>query len=138
MTNNLNVLLNPFELYSIPLDDWISAAIDFLVNNFRPLFQAIRFPVSLALDGIEALFLAIPPLIFLLIIGLIVWQLAGRAIAIYSVIALTLIGFLGIWEEAMVSLALVMTAVVFAPWLAFPSVLPPLRAIAWMDWLNLC
>ncbi|NEQ68095.1 MAG: glycine betaine/L-proline ABC transporter substrate-binding protein ProX [Symploca sp. SIO2D2] len=120
MTNNINLFLNPFELYNIPLDDWISAAIDFLVNNFRPLFQAIRFPVSLALDGIEWLFLAIPPLIFLLIIGLIVWQLAGRAIAIYSVIALTLIGFLGIWEEAMVSLALVMTAVAFCTVVGIP------------------
>ena len=120
MTNNLNVLLNPFELYKIPLDDWISAGIDFLVNNFRPLFQAIRFPVSLALDSIESLFLAIPPLVFLLILALIAWQLAGRAIAIYSVIALTLIGFLGIWEEAMVSLALVMTAVVFCALVGLP------------------
>ncbi|NEP62520.1 MAG: ABC transporter permease subunit, partial [Symploca sp. SIO2G7] len=120
MTNNLDLLLNPFELYNIPLDDWISAAIDFLVNNFRPLFQAIRFPVSLALDGIESLFLAIPPLIFLLMIGLIAWQLAGRVIAIYSVFALTLIGFLGIWEEAIVSLALVMTAVVFCTVVGIP------------------
>ena len=120
MTNNLDILLNPFELYNIPLDDWISAAIDFLVNNFRPLFQAIRFPVSLALDGIEWLFLAIPPLIFLLIMGLIAWQLAGRVIAIYSVIALTLIGFLGIWEEAMISLALVMTAVGFCTVIGIP------------------
>ena len=119
MTND-NILLNPFELYNIPLDDWISAGINFLVNNFRPLFQAISFPVSLALDSIESLFLAIPPLIFLLIIGLIAWQLAGRVIAIYSVLALTLIGFLGIWQEAMVSLALVMTAVVFCTLIGIP------------------
>jgi len=120
MTNNLNVLLNPFELYKIPLDDWISTAIDFLVDNFRPLFQAISFPVSFVLDSIEWLFLAIPPLILLLIIGLIAWQLAGRVIAIYSVVALTFIGFLGIWEEAMVSLALVMTAVVFCTVIGIP------------------
>ena len=119
MTNN-NILLNPFELYNIPLDDWISAGINFLVNNFRPLFQAISFPVSLALDSIESLFVAIPPLIFLLIIGLIAWQLAGKVIAIYSVLALTLIGFLGIWQEAMVSLALVMTAVVFCTLIGIP------------------
>ena len=106
-------ILNPFKLYTIPLDDWITEIINFIVDNFRPFFQAIRIPINWTLKSIEWVFLSIPPLIFLIIIGLIAWQLADRKIAIYSIIALTLIGFVGAWEPAMVSLALVVTAIAF-------------------------
>lgn len=106
-------ILNPFQLYTIPLDDWISEAINFIVDNFRPFFQAIGFPIRWTLQNIEWVFQTIPPLIFIIVISLIAWKLAGRKIAIYSIISLTLIGFVDVWEEAMVSLALVLTAVVF-------------------------
>ena len=106
-------ILNPFQLYTIPLDDWISGIINFIVDNFRPFFQAIGFPIRWTLQNIEWGFQTIPPLIFIIIISLIAWKLAGRKIAIYSIISLTLIGFVDVWEEAMVSLALVLTAVVF-------------------------
>ena len=116
----LDIILNPFELYTIPLDSWINAAVNFLVDNFRPFFQAIRVPIKLALDSIEAIFQSIPPLIFLMIIGLMAWQLAGGKIAIYSIAALTLIGFVGAWKEAMVTLSLVVTAVAFCVALGIP------------------
>ena len=116
----LDAILNPFQFYTIPLDDWITTSINFLVENFRPFFQAIRLPISWTLEGIESLFLAIPPLIFLVIIVLIAWQLAGRAVAIYSLIALSLIGFVGAWEQAIVSLSLIITAVVFCMIVGIP------------------
>lgn len=113
-------MLNPFNHYTVPLDDWISAAINFIVDNFRPIFQAFRFPISLVLDGIEWMFLSIPPLIFILIIGLLAWQLAGRGVGIYSVVALIIIGLIGAWEQAMVTLSLVVTAVVFCILIGIP------------------
>lgn len=109
----LDAILNPFELYTIPLDKWITNSVDFIVENYRPFFQAIRLPISFVLETIQNLFLAIPPLIFLILLGLLAWQIAGRKIAIYSVIALSLIGFFGAWEQAMISLSLVVTAVFF-------------------------
>jgi ABC-type proline/glycine betaine transport system permease subunit len=116
----LNLLLNPFEGYTIPLDDWITAIINFIVQYFRPLFQAIALPIKVLLESISAMFVATPPLIFLVILGAIAWQIAGKKIAIYSLIWLTLIGFLGIWEEAMVSLSLVVTAVIFCLVIGIP------------------
>ena len=109
----INNILNPFQLYTIPLDDWISEIINFIVDNFRPFFQAIGFPIRWTLQNIEWGFQTIPPLIFIIITSLIAWKLAGKKIAIYSIISLTLIGFVDVWEEAIVSLALVLTAVVF-------------------------
>ncbi len=118
--SGLDVILNPFELYTIPLDNWVNAAVNYLVDNFRPIFQAIRVPIKFTLDAIEAMFQSIPPLIFLMIIGLVAWQLAGRRIAIYSIAALTLIGFVGTWKEAMVTLSMVVTAVAFCVAIGIP------------------
>ncbi len=122
-TNNpkgLDIILNPFQLYTIPLDDWITEIINFIVDNFRPFFQAISLPIAWGLKQIEWGFTVIPPLIFIIIIGVISWKLAGRKIALYSIIALTLIGFVGAWEQAMVSLALVVTAVLFCLMVGIP------------------
>jgi len=115
-----NSLLNPFESYTIPLDDWITALINFIVQHFRPVFQAIALPIKVILESIASIFVATPPLIFLVILGAIAWQVAGKKMAIYSIIGLTLIGFLGIWEEAMVSLSLVVTAVIFCLVIGIP------------------
>lgn len=109
----INNILNPFQLYTIPLDDWINDAINFIVDNFRPFFQAISFPIRWTLQNIESGLLAIPPLIFIIIIGLATWKLVGNKIAIYSIISLILIGLIDVWEAALISLALVITAIVF-------------------------
>ncbi|MFB2919859.1 MULTISPECIES: ABC transporter permease [Aerosakkonema] len=116
----LDVILNPFKLYTLPIQDWINTGVNLLVERCRPIFQIIRIPFSLALDSIEWLFLAIPPLILLLILGLTIWQLAGRKIAIYSVIGLIFLGFLGVWEQTMMTLSLMGTAVLFCAAIGVP------------------
>ncbi len=116
----LNTLFNPFQSYTLPLDEWVNNLVNFLVDNFRPIFQAISLPISGTLEIVKSTFLAIPPLVFLIIIALLVWQLAGRKIAIYSFIALIIIGFCGAWEEAMVSLSLILTAVIFCMLVGIP------------------
>ncbi|NEQ38998.1 MAG: glycine betaine/L-proline ABC transporter substrate-binding protein ProX [Okeania sp. SIO3I5] len=116
----LDNILNPFQSYTIPLDEWVNNLVNFLVDNFRPIFQAISLPISGTLEIVKSTFLAIPPLIFLIIITLLVWQLAGRKIAIYSFIALIIIGFCGAWEASMVSLSLILTAVIFCMLVGIP------------------
>lgn len=113
-------LLNPFEETLVPLGDWIEAGVDWLVDNCRWLFEAIRWPINALLTHIETLFQAIPPLIFLLMVGLVAWQLAGRRIALLSVGCLVGVGLIGAWEESMTTLALVITAVVLCVAVGLP------------------
>ncbi len=117
---NLDSILNPFEGYTIPLADWVTSFINFLVENFRPVFQTISFPIDWTLEKIQWIFLSIPPLIFLIVIAMIAWQLAGKKIGIYTTIALTIIGFMGAWDQAMTSLSLIVTAVTFCLLLGIP------------------
>lgn len=114
-------LLNPFEIYTIPLDDWINQIIAFIVDHFRPFFQAIGLPIRWLLQNIEGILSAIPPLIFIIAIALIAWKLVGKKVAFYSIISLTLIGLIDVWEQAMVSLSLVITALVFCLLVGIPT-----------------
>jgi glycine betaine/proline transport system permease protein len=107
----VDIILNPFQQELIPLASWIETAVSWVVDNFRWVFQLIRWPISQFLNGVEDFFLWIPPLIFLIILGLVAWQVAGRNIAIFSVIAMALVGMIGAWEESMITLSLVLTAV---------------------------
>lgn len=109
----INNLLNPFETYTIPLDDWINETLNFIVDRFRPLFQTISLPIRWILQNIASFFGIIPPVIFILVVTLVAWKWAGKKNAVYSLISLSLIGLIGVWEQAMVSLALVITAVIF-------------------------
>jgi len=96
----------------IPLGDWIATAVDWIVSNFRWLFQLIRWPISGVLNGIEDFFLWIPPILFLIVLGLLAWQFSGKGLAIFSILAMTVVGLIGAWPETMITLALVITAVV--------------------------
>ncbi|MBP0019029.1 MAG: ABC transporter permease subunit [Cyanobacteria bacterium SBLK] len=113
-------MLNPFELYTIPLHDWIEPTLDIIVDRFRPLLLAVSFPVSFILDRVDSFLQGIPPLIFLSIAGLLTWQCAGWAIATYSIVALFFLGSIGIWSAAMTTLSLVVTAVIFCIILGIP------------------
>lgn len=107
-------ILNPFAQPLIPMEKWVTDGLDWLVTNFRPLFQIIRIPVDIALKGIETGLLHTPAYIVILVLTLLAWQLGTARLAIGTAISLILIGAIGVWPEAMITLALVLTAVLFS------------------------
>jgi glycine betaine/proline transport system permease protein len=109
------------DLYTLPLDDWIEVVVkDWLVPNFRPAFRAIQWPVDQMLSGIEAALLAAPFVLFLVLAGLIAWWIAGRGVALFTVLAFAFLDLLGIWPQTMTTLAMVITAVVFCALVGIP------------------
>jgi len=114
-------LLNPFDEGVVPLGDWVELALQWLVDNFRAFFQAIRWPIDTTLSGIESALLAVPDTLMLIIVGLIAWQAGGRRLAIGSVLSMVGIGLIGAWAETMVTLALVLTSVFFCMVIGLPS-----------------
>ncbi len=114
-------LLDPFQEAVIPLGSWVDQGLTWLVDNFRGVFQAIRWPIDATLTGIESALQAVPDLLMLVIIGLLAWQAAGRRLAIGSVISMAIVGLIGAWSQAMVTLALVLTSVVFCVVIGLPT-----------------
>ena len=114
-------LLEPFAEAWIPLGSWVDSGLAWVVGNFRPVFQAIRWPVDAVLTSVESTLLAIPSLVIILIFSLLAWQLASRTLAIGTLLSLVAVGAIGAWEEAMVTLSLVLTSVIFCVMIGLPT-----------------
>lgn len=114
-------ILHPFDHASVPLEAWVETGLDWLVANFRPVFQAVRWPVDGVLTAIEGALLGTPALVMLVVIGLLAWQLAGPRLAVGSVVSLVIVGLIGAWDETMVTLALVFTSVFFCVLIGLPT-----------------
>lgn len=109
-----------FEDKVIPLDDWITQFIDWLVEGYRWFFQAIKWPVEVTLSGMENGLLALPPLLIIVVLGLLAWKTSGTRLGIYTTATMVFIGLLGLWEETMVTLAMVFSSVVFCTLVGIP------------------
>ncbi|MEJ2037600.1 MAG: proline/glycine betaine ABC transporter permease [Desulfosarcinaceae bacterium] len=104
----------------IPLDVWVSQFVEWLVDNYRNIFQAMKWPVEKTLNGLDAGLNALPPLLVILIIAFAAWKFSGKALAFFSIITLTLIGLLGLWPETMTTLAMVLSSVIFCALVGVP------------------
>ncbi|KPV09454.1 ABC transporter permease, partial [Variovorax paradoxus] len=105
---------------SLPVESWINQGLGWVVEHFRPFFQTVRLPIDSTLNSVQSLLTGLPTLAMIALIGLLAWQFAGRALAIGSTVALLLVAMLGIWPEAMVTLSLVLTSLVFCMLVGLP------------------
>ncbi|MEE4407889.1 MULTISPECIES: glycine betaine/L-proline ABC transporter permease ProW [unclassified Serratia (in: enterobacteria)] len=113
-------LLDPFHKAWVPFDSWVTQGIDWLVLHFRPLFQGIRVPVDFILSGFQQLLLGMPAPIAILVFSLIAWQISSFGMGAATLVSLIAIGAIGAWSQAMVTLALVLTALFFCIVIGLP------------------
>lgn len=102
-----------FDDQLIPLDDWIQTFVDWLVLNYREFFQIIKVPVEISLNGLEWLFFTLPPWLIIVAFGYAAWRYAGKRVMVFTLLTFFLIGYLGLWEDTMTTLAMVICAVAF-------------------------
>jgi len=113
-------LFYPFESDNIVFQNWIQSATDWGSEYFRPFFQIIKWPVEALLREICDALVAIPPTIFLALLFIIVWQVAGRRVAVFSLLAMCFIGIIGVWEATIVTIGLVTTSTIFCVLVGIP------------------
>lgn len=96
--------------YDIPVAHWATALVDFLMEHGQGLFDFISSGLDSLTLGIEGVLL-LPPA-WLLIGGLtgLAWWWVGRRFALFTVITLTLVLGMNLWQETMTTLALVIAA----------------------------
>jgi glycine betaine/proline transport system permease protein len=109
-----------FDEQLIPLDEWVQTAVDWLVVNYREFFQVLKVPVEISLEGLEWLFGALPPFVVIILFAIAAWRYAGKRVAVFTVLSFVLIGYLGLWEDTMTTLAMVICSVVFCAVVGIP------------------
>lgn len=104
----------------IDIGQYIEVAINWLTENFKPLFDFIKHTGNSTIIGLEWIFLAIP---FFVVIGLftgLAWWKSGKGVAVTTLLGLTLIYMMGFWKETMETLSLVLVATATALILSVP------------------
>ncbi len=89
---------------------WVENFFDWAVLNGDALFDGITWLIRVVLDALEIIFVSTPWIVIAALIILLTWLTAGVRMAIYSAAFLSYMGFLGFWEKAMTTLALLGTA----------------------------
>ncbi|MEM9107949.1 MAG: DUF2628 domain-containing protein, partial [Pseudomonadota bacterium] len=89
---------------------WVEAFFNWAVLSGEAFFDGITYVIRLVLDALELVFVSTPWIVIASLIILLTWLTAGVRMSIYSGAFLAYMGFLGFWEGAMTTLALLGTA----------------------------
>lgn len=115
-----DLLTDPFQYIQLPLGDWAQMLVNWLVTDFRDVFQQIKLPIQKILAAIQSGLGTTPPLLIILFLTLLCWQVASGQAALLIATCLMLIGAIGAWPEAMDTLSVVLTAITLCCALGIP------------------
>ncbi len=96
-------------------------AVEWLVTQYGDAFEAVANAVLVPLVALESVLRATPPWLILIIVGALAWSASRRLIfAVVLVVLMWLIGCLGLWEQAMQTVAIVLVSVALAIVIGIP------------------
>ncbi len=113
-------MIDADSLAVFPIDQWIQEGVRWVALNLRPLFLAIKWPVENLLGFNDRILHATPFPVMVVLTFLLAWRLASLGVAAFSAISLIVIAMLGVWSEAMTTLSLIATAILFCTLIGVP------------------
>ena len=116
---NLKLAPSDFEIY-IPISEWIEKNIKEWLFTQRPLFKKLSAPIDSVLNGLDTLFNLIPFPIVILIFLYFAFKTNGIKFAVFTLLSLIFIDLVDLWSEAMTTLAMIFTAVIFCMLIGIP------------------
>lgn len=105
---------------SLPLGAWINAAVALLMERSGGLFDLAGRAIDSLAGAIEMALQALPPWLLIGMVSTLAWRRLSWRFATFSALALLLIGVLGYWNQAMVTLGLTLSATVMSLVLGVP------------------
>ena len=108
-----------FEIY-IPISEWIEKNIKEWLFTQRPLFKKLSAPIDSVLNNLDTLFNLIPFPIIILIFLIFAFKTNGIKFAVFTFLSLIFIDLVDLWSEAMTTLAMIFTAVLFCMLIGIP------------------
>lgn len=107
---------------TLPVADTVENVMDWLTGSFSPLFDFVQNGGKTAMEFITGMLVAIPPVVFILMIALIAFFATKRklGLAIFSIVGLLYIYNQGLWDELMNTITLVIFASIIAIIIGIP------------------
>lgn len=104
----------------IPLADWTNTVVGWITDTFGPIFDVLNAVIESSVEGLAFVLTAPPELVVIAVLAAVAFLMAGWRIALFTVVGLLLVISLGLWEDAMLTLALVLASAVTALVIAIP------------------
>ena len=104
----------------IPLGQYAESAIDYITDTFEGFFDVVQDGLDGFVSAFEALLNFPPELVMIGILAAIALYLAGWRVAVFAVLGSLLILGLDLWEDTMLTLALVLSSTVVALVIGIP------------------
>ncbi|MCX4861709.1 ABC transporter permease/substrate binding protein [Streptomyces canus] len=104
----------------IPLGDWVNDTVDWLLGHMTWLFDFFKAIFTGAYDGINAVLQAPEPLILAGIFALLAFWLRGTLAGVLAFAGFAFIDSLELWDDAMLTLSLVLVATLIALVISVP------------------
>ncbi len=99
---------------------WLAPAVDWLNQNFHPLFGAITVIVNAVVGSVQAMLLWPPALVVIVVVAALAWLLLAWRMGLLTVVALGFCFVMDLWEQSMETVALVVVSVAISVLIAVP------------------
>ncbi|PRI12100.1 ABC transporter permease [Leucobacter massiliensis] len=104
----------------IPLGEWVADGLDWFKRSFDGLLDVITVVVRFLVEGLADVLTAVPFPVLIVLFALIGWLVRSWQLALGTAVTLLLVVAMGQWENAMLTLALVLIAAAIAVLIAVP------------------
>jgi glycine betaine/proline transport system permease protein len=94
----------------IPLDQWTNQAIEGIIGTFGGFFDVLKGVIEGVVGSLQFVLTAPPALLMVGILAVIAYFLSGWRMALFTVAGLLFVISLGLWDDAMLTLALILAA----------------------------
>jgi glycine betaine/proline transport system permease protein len=95
--------------FTIPLGEIINNIFDQLIPVITPFFKSVSNGLEVILNGFEQFLLLFPPLILAVAAAILVWLFVNKKLGIFTAVAAVFIYGLGLWEQTIGTLAIVLS-----------------------------
>lgn len=97
--------------WKVPIGRWGKTFIDFIVDHFEWLFDAIKLTLNVVVGEVTAALLMVPPVLLALLVAALAWWIQRSwKLALGVFVGLALIINLGLWKETVQTLVIVVFA----------------------------
>src|SRR5919202_5920839 len=94
----------------IPLEQWANKAITWIIEHFGGFFEVLKGVIEGIVGFMQIVLTAPPALLMVAILAVIAYFLSGWRMALFTVIGLLFVISLGLWDDAMITLALILVS----------------------------
>ncbi len=108
------------EIFSLPLGEWINIAVKWMTITLAPVFNVITVAIRMPLVYIERLLWWLPWWVLILIFTGVSWRVAKHWVAILTLVGFIFIGVVGLWNDTMTTLAIIVTSVFVSVLIGIP------------------